>query len=107
MLARYVRWLMERALAPLLRTDHDPVAAPARHPSIVAPVRRSEAGERKLRNQQTDERSFDTPLAELTTHTRNATRVQGTEATSTSMPSPHRSRKRPSSCSLSPFGCSQ
>lgn len=69
MLALYVRKHMEKALAPLLLTDHDPEGAEARRRSIVAPARRSAAGERKVRRQRTDAdeppRSFDTLLADL------------------------------------------
>jgi hypothetical protein len=85
MLARYVRWHMERALAPLLLTDHDREGAEARRDSIVAPARRSRAGERKVRRQRTDDgdpaRSLETLLQDLRTLTKNETRVQGTEAT--------------------------
>jgi hypothetical protein len=85
MLAFYVRRHMELALAPLLLTDHDPDGAEARRTSVVAPARRSEAGERKVRLQRTDSgepaRSFDTLLADLKTLTRNETRVEGTDAT--------------------------
>jgi transposase len=85
MLARYVRWHMEQALAPLLLTDHDPQGAQACRSSIVAPARRSRAGERKVRRQRTDEgdpaRSFETLMADLKTLTKNETRVEGTEVT--------------------------
>jgi hypothetical protein len=85
MLAHYVRWHMERALAPLLLTDHDPQGAEARRDSVVAPAQRSRAGERKVRRRRTDEgdpaRSFDTLLEGLKTLTKNETRVQGTEVT--------------------------
>jgi len=85
MLAFYVRRHMERALAPLLLTDHDREGAEARRGSIVAPAQRSEAGERKVRRQRTDDgepaRSFDTLLADLRTLTKNETRVLGSEAT--------------------------
>jgi hypothetical protein len=85
MLARYVRWHMERALAPLLLTDHDPQGARARRDSIVAPARRSKAGERKARRQRTDDgypaRSLETLLQDLGTLTKNETRVEGVEAT--------------------------
>jgi hypothetical protein len=85
MLARYVRWHMERALAPILLTDHDPEGARARRTSIVAPARRSEAGERKVRSQQTEDglpaRSFDTLIEDLRALTKNETRIEGTEAT--------------------------
>lgn len=85
MLAFYVRKQMERALAPLLLVDHDPAGAQARSPSIVAPARRSAAGERKVRRQLTDDgepaRSFETLLADLNTLTKNETRVEGTNIT--------------------------
>ncbi len=85
MLALYVRKHMEEALAPLLLTDHDPEAAEARRHSIVAPAKRSEAGERKVRLQRTEDgapaRSFETLLADLRTLTKNETRVAGTEIT--------------------------
>lgn len=85
MLAYYVRQHMEHALAPLLLTDHDPEAAEARRASIVAPARRSEAGEVKVRTQRTEQgdpaRSFDTLLADLATLTKNNVRVEGTDIT--------------------------
>lgn len=85
MLAHYVRWHMEKALAPMLLTDHDPQGAEARRDSIVAPAQRSRAGERKVRSQRTDEgdpaRSFDTLMEGLKTLTKNETRVDGTEVT--------------------------
>ena len=85
MLARYVRWHMERALAPLLLTDHDPEGARVRRASVVAPAKRSEAGERKARRQRTDDgypaRSLKTLLEDLRTLTKNETRVPGAEAT--------------------------
>ncbi|TVR56276.1 MAG: AAA family ATPase [Gemmatimonadales bacterium] len=84
-LAYYVRLHMERALAPLLFTDHDPEGGEARRDSIVAPARRSEAGERKIRRQRTDDgqpaRSLDSLLADLKTLTKDETRVEGTEIT--------------------------
>ena len=92
MLARYVRWHMEKALAPLLLTDHDPKGAEARRDSIVAPARRSVAGERKVHRQRTHDgdpaRSFDTLMADLRTLTKNETRVQGTEVTFDKYPCP-------------------
>jgi hypothetical protein len=85
MLARYVRWHMERALAPLLLSDHDPEGAEARRRSIVAPAKRSKAGERKVRRRRTDAgdpaRSLETLLQDLSTLTKNETRFQGSEAT--------------------------
>jgi len=53
MLAYYVRKHMQRALAPLLLTDHDPEAGRERSTSVVAPARRSEAAEHKVRRQRT------------------------------------------------------
>lgn len=85
MLAYYVRKHMERALAPLLLTDHDTVGAEDRRASIVAPAKRSVAGERKIRLQRTDDaepaRSFATLLADLKTLTKNETRVEGSDIT--------------------------
>lgn len=85
MLARYVRWHMEKALAPMLLTDHDPQGAEGRRTSVVAPAQRSTAGERKVRRRRTDDgdpaRSFDTLMKGLMTLAKNETRVQGTEAT--------------------------
>jgi hypothetical protein len=85
MLARYVRWHMERDLAPLLLTDHDQEGAEARRSSVVAPARRSEAGERKIRRQRTEDgdpaRSFETLMEHLKTLTKNETRLEGTEVT--------------------------
>lgn len=92
MLAFYVRKHMERALAPLLLTDHDPEGAEALRHSIVAPARRSAAGERKVRLQRTgaDEpaRSFDTLLADLRTLTKNEARVGDTQFTFDKYPRP-------------------
>jgi hypothetical protein len=85
MLAYYVRRHMEAALAPLLFTEHDPERAQARRHSIVAPARRSEATERKVRLQQTDggepARSLRTLLADLQTLTKNDVRIAGTAVT--------------------------
>ena len=83
MLAYYVRHHMQKTLAPLLLTDHDPEAGRARRTSVVAPARRSQAAERKVQRQRTDDdepaRSFDTLMADLSTLTKNETRVHGTE----------------------------
>jgi hypothetical protein len=87
MLAHYVRWHMAKALAPLLLTDHDPEGGEARRESIVAPARRSRAGETKVRRQRTESgepaRSFKTLLADLRTLGKHETRVQGSEVTFT------------------------
>ena len=85
MLARYVRWHMEKALAPLLLTDHDPEGAQARRDSIVAPARRSVAGERKVRRQRSEDgdpaRSFGTLMEGLKPLAKNEMKVQGAEVT--------------------------
>jgi hypothetical protein len=84
MLARYVRWHIERALAPLLLSDHQRERPDERRDTIVAPARRSSAAERKIRRQQTDDkepaRSLETLLADLQTLTKNEARITGTNA---------------------------
>ncbi len=111
MLALYVRKHMERALAPLLLTDHDPDGAKARRVSVVAPARRSEAGERKVRLQRTDDddpaRSFDTLLADLRRSARTRRASKAPRPPSTSTPNPRPFRRRPSACSESLTACSQ
>ncbi len=76
---------MAKALAPLLLTDHDPEGGEARRESIVAPARRSRAGETKVRRQRTESgepaRNFKTLLADLRTLGKHETRVQGSEVT--------------------------
>jgi hypothetical protein len=83
MLALYVRTHMERALAPILFTDHDPEGAKARQSSIVAPATRSRATERKIRRKRNDEghplHDFRTLLKDLATLTKNTVEVDGTE----------------------------
>ncbi len=83
MLAYYVEWHMRRALAPLLFDDHDPVAAQALRPSVVAPAQRSAAAEDKAQNRRTADgfpvHSFQTLLQDLRTMTLN--RVQMGENT--------------------------
>lgn len=85
MLAFYVWKHMERALAPLLFSDHDPQGAEARRTSIVAPATRSKAGERKVRRKRSEEgaplHSFRTLLQDLATLTQNTVRVGGSEIT--------------------------
>jgi hypothetical protein len=84
MLARYVRWHLERQLAPLLLRDHDPEGARARRTSVVAPARRSRAGVRKVQRQRTDDgepaRSLESLLADLRTLNKNEVGVHGTLA---------------------------
>jgi Transposase DDE domain len=81
MLAYYVEWHMRQALAPLLFDDHDPAAAQAQRPSIVAPARRSPAALSKAATQQTDDgftvQSFRDLLAQLGTIVHNRMRRQG------------------------------
>ncbi|HZD04541.1 MAG TPA: IS1634 family transposase, partial [Longimicrobiales bacterium] len=83
MLAFYVYKHMERALAPILFTDHQPEAAEARRASIVAPATRSEAALRKVRRRRTDQghplHAFDTLLTDLATLTQNTVQVADTE----------------------------
>ncbi len=79
MLALYVRQHMEQALAPILFTDHDKPGAEARPTSIVAPARRSEAAEQKIRRKRTSDglpvHSFRSLLQDLATLTKNTVRV--------------------------------
>ncbi len=79
MLALYVRQHMEQALAPILFTDHDKPGAEARPTSIVAPARRSEAAELKIRRKRTSDglpvHSFRSLLQDLATLTKNTVRV--------------------------------
>jgi len=79
MLAHYVRWHMERRLAPLLFTDHDPKAGQKRRASVVAPAQRSEEADRKASRKRTEEgqpvHSFQTLLRDLATLTKNTVQV--------------------------------
>ena len=79
MLAYYVVWHMQRALAPLLFADADPIAAAAARRSIVAPAVRSPAARRKVARRLTEEgvplHSFRTLLRDLATLTRNTVRL--------------------------------
>jgi transposase len=76
MLAYYVEWHMRRALAPVLFDDHDPVAAQALRPSVVAPAQRSAAAEAKAHSGRTVDglpvHSFQTLLQDLRTLTLNS-----------------------------------
>ena len=79
MLAYYVVWHMQRALAPLLFNDDDPAGARAARASIVAPAVRSPATLRKVAQRHTDDgtplHSFRTLLRDLATLTRNRVRL--------------------------------
>ena len=78
MLAYYVVWHMQRALAPLLFADEDPKAGRDRRASVVAPARRSESAERKVARKKTEDgwpvHSFRTLLRDLATLTKNRVR---------------------------------
>ena len=82
MLAYYVRLHMERALAPILFTDHEPERAEARKPSVVAPAIRSEAALRKTRRKHTEDglpvHSFRSLMSDLATLTKNTVRMGDT-----------------------------
>ena len=79
MLAHYVRWHMEKRLAPLLFTDEDPGAGLERRTSIVVPAQRSESADRKASRKRTEEgepvHSFNTLLRDLATLTKNTVQV--------------------------------
>jgi hypothetical protein len=85
MLALYVRIHMERALAPLLFTDHDPVGAEAKRVSIVAPATLSDAATAKKRRKTTEDglpvQSFRSLLNGLATLTKNTIRMQDSHIT--------------------------
>jgi hypothetical protein len=79
MLAYYVSWHMQRALAPLLFRDTDPAGAHAARGSIVAPAKRSPTAAHKVARRTTDDglplHSFRTLLRDLATLTRNQVRL--------------------------------
>jgi len=85
MLALYVRIHMERALAPLLFTDHDPAGAEAKRVSIVAPAPLSDAAVSKKRRKKTEDgfpvQSFRSLLNDLATLTKNTIRMQNSDIT--------------------------
>ncbi len=97
MLAYYVRWHMERQLAPLLFKDEDPTAGSARRRSVVAPARRSEAADEKAETKRTtDDRfpvqSLKSLLADLGTLTRNRIRTEAGEVDVLATPTPLQAR---------------
>ena len=75
MLAYYVQWHMEQALAPVLFADDDPAGAEAMRQSVVAPAQRSKKAHRKIATKRTDDdrcvHSFRTLLADLATICKN------------------------------------
>lgn len=85
MLALYVRIHMERALAPLLFTDHDPAGAEAKRDSIVAPAPLSDAAKSKKRLKTTEDgfpvQSFRSLLKALATLTKNTISMNDTHIT--------------------------
>jgi len=85
MLALYVRSHMERALAPLLFTDHDPEGAEAKRTSVVAPAALSDAALAKKRRKTTEDglpvQSFRSLLDGLATLTKNTIRMHDSHIT--------------------------
>jgi hypothetical protein len=78
MLAYYVTWHMQQALAPMLFTDHDKQAAARQRSSPVAAARVSPAARAKAATKRTADgqpvHSFATLLADLANLTRNTVR---------------------------------
>jgi transposase len=78
MLAYYVTWHMQQALAPMLFTDHDKQAADGQRASPVAGARVSPAARAKAATKRTADgqpvHSFATLLADLANLTRNTVR---------------------------------
>ncbi|MGH8276032.1 MAG: IS1634 family transposase [Steroidobacteraceae bacterium] len=78
MLAYYVTWHMQQALAPMLFTDHDRQAAAGQRASPVAAARVSPAARAKAATKRTADgqpvHSFATLLADLANLTRNTVR---------------------------------
>jgi hypothetical protein len=78
MLAYYVTWHMQQALAPMLFTDHDRQAAARQRSSPVAAARVSPAARAKAATKRTADgqpvHSFATLLADLANLTRNTVR---------------------------------
>jgi len=75
MLAYYVQWHMQEALAPVLFADDDPPAGEALRDSVVAPAQRSPKAHHKITTKRTDDgqpvHSFQTLLADLATICKN------------------------------------
>jgi hypothetical protein len=96
MLAYYVSWHMQRALAPLLFRDADPAGAQVARGSIVAPAKRSPAAARKVARRATEEglplHSFRTLLRDLATLTRNQVRLGAARFQQLSKPTPLQAR---------------
>ena len=96
MLAYYVVWHMQRALAPLLFADTDRDGAAAQRRSIVAPAQRSPAAQRKVARRTTDDdfpvHSFRTLLNDLATLTRNQVRLGEAHFAQLTTPTPLQAR---------------
>jgi hypothetical protein len=75
MLAYYVEWHMQEALAPILFADDDPAAGESLRDSVVAPARRSRAAHAKIATHRTEDdlpvHSFQTLLRDLATICKN------------------------------------
>jgi transposase len=96
MLAYYVEWHMRQALAPILFDDHDPEAAMAQRPSIVAPAERSVGALQKAYSRQSPDgfpiHSFQTLLADLATLTQNTVVMNQTSMQMFTTPTPLQQR---------------
>lgn len=110
LLAAYLRWQLETALAPLLFRDE----APPERPDPVLPAQRSDEARRKDATGHTPDglpvQSLRRLLAHLATLTRNRVIPAGADQRAAfEVPaSPTRSRPAPSSCSApTRRGCSQ
>ena len=98
-LAYYVEWHMRRALAPILFDDHDKEAGEKLRASVVAPARRSTAGELKAWTQRSEENepigSFQSLLVDLATIVKNRNRakaMEGSDFETITTPTPHQQR---------------
>jgi len=97
MLAYYVTWHMQQALAPMLFTDHDKQAASRQRTSPVAAARVSPAARAKAATKRTADgqpvHSFATLLADLANLTRNTVRfANALPVTVLSRPTPRQQR---------------
>jgi len=98
-LAYYVEWHMRRALAPILFDDHDKEAGEKLRASVVAPARRSTAGELKAWTKRSEENepigSFQSLLVDLATIVKNRNRakaMEGSDFETITTPTPHQQR---------------
>ncbi len=96
MLAYSVEWHMRQALAPILFDDHDPDAAAAQRPSIVAPAQRSTDALKKAYSRHSPDgfpvHSFQTLLADLATLTQNTVVMNQTSMQMFTTPTPVQQR---------------